>query len=177
LGELDGLIHISELSWSRIDKVEDILQPEQEVEVYVLNVNTETGKISLSLKRLEDDPWLKFVEKYKIGDKVKAKISRILQFGAFASVTEGIEGLIHITELSDNPVKYAEEAVTAGQEVEATIIRLENQTHRLALSLKSNPTIENNTENTTSSDSPAVNEPEKSNVEAAPEQTAEEQAD
>lgn len=142
LGEVDGLIHISELSWSRIDKVEDLLQVGQEIDVYVINVNPNTGKISLSLKRLGNDPWLEVSNAYKVGDKIKANISRIMQFGAFASVKDGVEGLIHITELSDQQVKYPEQVVKVGQEIEATIIRMDQKNRRLALSLRQNPVLE-----------------------------------
>lgn len=136
LGEVDGLVHISELSWSRVDNVEEVLKEGQETEVFVINVDKETGKISLGLKQLTKDPWLEIENSYKVGDKVKAVITRLMQFGAFASIDNKVEGLIHITELADTPVKYPEDAVKVGQEVEATIIRLDLETKKLALSLK-----------------------------------------
>ncbi len=149
LGEVDGLVHISELSWSRIEKVEDMLQLDQEVEVYVIGVNMETGKISLSIKRLSADPWEIVNQKYKVGDKIKATITRTVQFGAFASVQDSVEGLIHITELADRQIKYPEEVVKIGQEVNATIIRMEQKNRRLALSLRENPVLETTAETTT----------------------------
>lgn len=152
LGEVDGLVHISELSWSRIDKVEDMLQLDQEVEVYVIGVNMDTGKISLSIKRLSADPWEIVNKNYKVGDKVKAVITRTVQFGAFASIDNSIEGLIHITELADRQIKYPEEAVKIGQEVNATIIRMEQKNHRLALSLRENPVLETAPEQTQSAE-------------------------
>jgi len=151
LGELDGLVHISELSWSRIEKVEDLLQVDQEIEVYVLNVNQGTGKISLSIKRLSNDPWSEIFNNYKVGDKIKATITRLMQFGAFASVKDGVEGLIHITELADQQVKYPEEIVKVGQEVQATIIRIDEKNRRLGLSLRENPIIETETKQETES--------------------------
>lgn len=153
LGEVDGLVHISELSWSRIEKVEDMLQLDQEVEVYVIGINMETGKISLSIKRLSADPWEIVNQKYKVGDKIKATITRTVQFGAFASVQDNVEGLIHITELADKQVKYPEEVVKIGQEVTATIIRMEQKNRRLALSLRENPVLETVVETTAATES------------------------
>lgn len=159
LGEIDGLVHISELSWSRIENVEDVLKEGQETEVFVINVDKETGKISLGLKQLTKDPWLDIEKSYKVGDQVKAKITRLMQFGAFAAIDNDIEGLIHITELSDTPVKYPEDAVKVGQEVEATIIRLDLEAKKLALSLKKQNSTEEELKSYSTGENTTTEEP------------------
>lgn len=143
LGEFDGLIHISELSWTRVEKVEDKLTEGQDVEVYVLGIDESNSRISLSLKKLENDPWTDIEARYKSGDTVNVTVTRLAQFGAFAEIEPGIEGLIHITEMSDEKqIKNAEEAVTAGQKYEARILRLEPKNKRIGLTLKKYSVIE-----------------------------------
>lgn len=138
LGEFDGLIHISELSWDRVAKVEDVLEVGQEIDVYVIGIDEGNTRISLSLKRLQKDPWEEAVQGIKVGDKLPVKITRLAQFGAFAQLKDGVEGLIHITEMSDEKqVKYPQEIVQSGQELEARVIRLEPQNKKIALSLRS----------------------------------------
>ncbi|GBR75217.1 hypothetical protein NO1_2241, partial [Candidatus Termititenax aidoneus] len=137
LGEFDGLIHISELAWDRVATVEEALEVGQEIDVYVIGIDEENTRISLSLKRLQKDPWEEAVKDLRIGNKLPVKITRLAQFGAFAQIKEGVEGLIHITEMSDEKqVKYPQEIVQSGQELEATIIRLEPQNKKIALSLR-----------------------------------------
>ena len=137
LGEFDGLIHISELAWDRVATVEEALEVGQEVDVYVLGIDEENMRISLSLKRLQKDPWAEAVKDLRVGAKLPVKITRLAQFGAFAQIKEGVEGLIHITEMSDEKqVKYPQEIVQPGQELEATVIRLEPQNKKIALSLR-----------------------------------------
>lgn len=143
LGEFDGLIHISELSWTRVEKVEDKLTEGQEIEVYVLGIDESSSRISLSLKKLEKDPWEDIESRYKVGDTVTVTVTRLAQFGAFAEIEPGIEGLIHITEMSDDKqIKNAEEAVTAGQKYEARVLRLESKNKRIGLTLKKYSPIE-----------------------------------
>ncbi|MDR1114447.1 MAG: S1 RNA-binding domain-containing protein [Candidatus Margulisbacteria bacterium] len=137
LGEFDGLIHISELAWDRVATVEEALEVGQEIDVYVIGIDEENTRISLSLKRLQKDPWEEAVKDLRVGDKLPVTITRLAQFGAFAQIKEGVEGLIHITEMSDEKqVKYPQEVVQSGQELEATIIRLEPQNKKIALSLR-----------------------------------------
>ncbi|MDR2431425.1 MAG: S1 RNA-binding domain-containing protein [Candidatus Margulisbacteria bacterium] len=137
LGEFDGLIHISELAWDRVARVEDVLEAGQEIDVYVIGIDEENTRISLSLKRLQKDPWEEAVASIKVGDKLPVKITRLAQFGAFAQIKEGVEGLIHITEMSDEKqVKYPQEVVQPGQELTARVIRLEPQNKKIALSLR-----------------------------------------
>ncbi|GBR76300.1 hypothetical protein NO2_0870, partial [Candidatus Termititenax persephonae] len=137
LGEFDGLIHISELAWDRVESVEDVLEVGQEIDVYVIGIDEENTRISLSLKRLGQDPWAEASQDIKVGDKLPVKITRLAQFGAFAQIKEGVEGLIHITEMSaEKQVKYPQEVVQPGQELEATVIRLEPQNKKIALSLR-----------------------------------------
>jgi len=137
LGEFDGLIHISELAWDRVAKVEDVLEVGQEIDVYVIGIDEENTRISLSLKRLQKDPWEEAVKDLKIGDLLPVKITRLAQFGAFAQIKDGVEGLIHITEMSDErQVKYPQEVVQPGQELSARVLRLEPQNKKIALSLR-----------------------------------------
>jgi ribosomal protein S1 len=137
LGEFDGLIHISELAWDRVAAVEEALEVGQEVDVYVIGIDEENMRISLSLKRLQKDPWAEAVKDLRVGAKLPVKITRLAQFGAFAQIKEGVEGLIHLTEMSDEKqVKYPQEIVQPGQELEATVIRLEPQNKKIALSLR-----------------------------------------
>lgn len=143
LGEFDGLIHISELSWTRIEKVEDKLTEGQEVEVYVLGIDESNSRISLSLKKLEKDPWAEIESRYKAGDTLNVTVTRLAQFGAFAEIEPGVEGLIHITEMSDDKqIKNAEEAVKSGEKYEARILRLDAKNKRIGLTLKKQSTIE-----------------------------------
>jgi small subunit ribosomal protein S1 len=100
LGGIDGLIHISELSWERVKDPHDVVSVGDELEVYVLNVDREKSKISLSLKDVDDDPWNKVEEKYKIGDNIRGKIVKFINIGAFVEIEAGIEGFVLISEMS-----------------------------------------------------------------------------
>jgi ribosomal protein S1 len=137
LGDFDGLVHISELSWSHVEKVEDALELDQKVKVYVLGIDENTARISLSIKKLQSDPWENIDQRYKPGDKVNCTITRFAQFGAFATIEDGIEGLIHLTELSDEKqVKYPEEAVKIGETYPGTVLRIDNKTRKIGLTLR-----------------------------------------
>lgn len=132
----EGLIHISELSWDRINKVEDILKVGDEIDVFILGVDKEEHKISLGLKQLTPDPWDNVYELYPIGTVVKGTISRLASFGAFTKLEKGLEGLIHISEISKEHVKSVEDAVKIGQEVEVKIIRIIPEEQKIGLSIK-----------------------------------------
>jgi small subunit ribosomal protein S1 len=131
---LEGLIHISEIAWQRIENPRDYLQKDQEVEAQIIQVDG--TKISLSLKRLADDPWQKAVEKYKVGDVVKGKVLKINSFGVFVELDDQIHGLAHVSELSSKKVADAKEVVKEGEECEFKIITIEPTEHRLGLSIK-----------------------------------------
>jgi len=136
LGGADGLIHLSELSWSRVGHPREVLKVGQEVEVYVLGVDRDRKRIALSLKRLKAEPWTTVEERYEIGQLVKATVTKITDFGAFARLDEEIEGLIHISELSEDRIGHPNEVVSEGQELELRIIRIDAARQRMGLSLR-----------------------------------------
>lgn len=133
-GELEGLVHISELAWQRIDNPKDIVRVGQEVDAKVIAIDK--GRVSLSVKQLQADPWQDSVKKYQIGQVVKGTITKIMPFGVFVELDKDIQGLAHLLELSHDPIKAPEEAVKPGQEYEFKIISIEPGEHRLGLSLK-----------------------------------------
>ena len=136
LGGADGLAHVSELSYNRVNHPSEILSVGQEVDVAVLSVDRETKKIALSLKRALPDPWTTVEQKYRVGEVVDAVITKLAKFGAFAKVEEGIEGLIHLSELTDLPVQDASQVVQEGQHVQVKIIHINSQRRRLGLSVR-----------------------------------------
>jgi len=138
LGGADGLIHLSELSWKRVSHPREVVNVGDEVKVYVLNVDRERRRIGLSLKRLEDDPWLAIEETYQVGTLVEGGITKLPKFGAFSRIAglDDIEGLIHISELSDEHIAHPKEVVEEGQVVTMRVIRVDSQRRRLGLSLK-----------------------------------------
>ena len=136
LGGADGLIHLSELSWSRVAHPKQVLQVGEEIEVYVLGVDPERRRIALSLKRLKPEPWSDIEQRFEIGQLVKGRITNITDFGAFARLDEDIEGLIHISELSAERIGHPSEVVHEGQEVELRVIRIDAGRQRLGLSLR-----------------------------------------
>jgi small subunit ribosomal protein S1 len=138
LGGADGLIHVSELSWGRVSHSREVLQVGDEVDVYVLNVNREKRRIGLSLKRLQPDPWSQVEEKYAEGQLVEGIITKLTDFGAFARLKgDEIEGLVHVSELSDDRIAHPKEVVKEGDTLTLRIIRLEPHRRRMGLSLKS----------------------------------------
>lgn len=136
LGGADGLVHVSELSYNRVNHPSEVLQVGQEVDVYVLSVDRETKKIALSLKRALPDPWSTVDETYHIGQVVPATITKLAKFGAFAKVEEGLEGLIHLSELTDQTIQDASQVVQEGQPINAKIIHINSQRRRLGLSVR-----------------------------------------
>lgn len=138
LGGLEGLIHISELSWGRVAHPADILQRGQEVEVYVLDIDREAGRIALSLKRLHPDPWETVTERYKIGETVEGTITNVVDFGAFACIEQGLEGLIHVSELAEGHFLHPRNVVSEGQKVVARVLSIDSRARRLGLSLRLN---------------------------------------
>ncbi len=138
LGGMDGLVHLSEMSWKRIAHPSDVLRVGQEVEVMVLNVDQERQRVALSIKRLEPDPWEMVGERYQIGQLVECCITRLTKWGAFACVIgdEAIEGLVHVSELTELPVGHPSDVVQPGQVLTLRVVRVEPESHRLALSLR-----------------------------------------
>jgi small subunit ribosomal protein S1 len=138
IGGLEGLVHISEMSWKRISNPGDVVQIGDEVEVYVLDVDRERERVALSLKRLQTDPWTIVDEIYEEGQLVEATITKLAQFGAFARIEDDyeLEGLVHISELSDDHVEHPREVVRPGQPVTLRIIRVDPEQRQIGLSLK-----------------------------------------
>jgi len=136
LGGADGLVHLSELSWRRVGHPREVLEVGQEVDVYVLGVDAERRRIALSLKRLQKEPWATVGERYQVGQLVQCTVTKLTDFGAFARLDEDIEGLIHISELSDERIEHPREIVEEGQELTLRIIRIDPDRQRLGLSLR-----------------------------------------
>ncbi len=135
---VEGLVHISEISWDRVDSPSDFVKVGDEVGVKIIGIEDE--KISLSMKRLKDDPWLKKVKEIKVGDKIKGEVFRITPFGAFVKLPQGIEALVHISELSEKHIASPDEIVEGGKKYEFKIISMDIDNHKLALSLKDTKT-------------------------------------
>jgi small subunit ribosomal protein S1 len=139
LGGTDGLIHISELAWHRIKHPREVVQVGDEVDVYVLKLDRANSKIGLSLRRLQPDPWSLVDTKYSIGQRVEGTITNIVDFGAFAHLEDGIEGLIHVSELSEAEISHSSEVVQRGDQYLLEIIKIEPERQRIGLSLKRVP--------------------------------------
>ncbi len=136
LGGADGLVHLSELSWRRNVKPQEVVHVGQEVDVYVLNVDQDRKRIALSLKRLEPEPWAVVEERYYVGQLVEGQITKLTDFGAFALIDNEIEGMIHVSELSAGRVNHPREVVQEGQTYAVRIIRIDPKRRRMGLSLK-----------------------------------------
>jgi len=136
IGGFDGLVHISEISWSKIKHPSEVLKVGQEVEVTVLDFDREKKRISLGLRRPEDNPWVKAAEKYKVGDIVKGKVVRLVPFGAFIELEEGIDGLVHISQISSVRIAKPGDVLKTGQEVEAKVVEVDIEAKKINLSIK-----------------------------------------
>ena len=133
---VEGLVHVSQLSWERVEKPEEILQPGQKVEAVVKKVDRETGKIGLSIRDLVENPWKRADAKYPLGSTVRGTVSRIADFGAFVKLEPGIEGLIHVSELATRRIRAVSDVVTEGEEIECRVLAVDPAEQRLSLSLK-----------------------------------------
>lgn len=138
IGGIEGLVHLSELSWKRVNHPADLVEVGDEVQVFILSVDEERGRVALSLKRLEADPWTKVDDLYKEGELVEVTITKLTKYGAFARLDDdySLEGLIHISELSNEHVDLPQDIVETGQVVTARIIRVDSDRRQLGLSLK-----------------------------------------
>ena len=136
LGGIDGLVHKSELSWNKVNNPEAGYKVGEEVEAEVIDINHERGRISLSIRRLQPDPWHSTVADFKVGDVIDGTVTKLVNFGAFVRVRDGLEGLIHISELSHQRVAHPADVVHEGQQLKLKIISLDSERHRLGLSLK-----------------------------------------
>ncbi|MCO6455301.1 MAG: S1 RNA-binding domain-containing protein [Pirellulaceae bacterium] len=136
LGGVDGLVHVSQLSWERVEHPSQVLTEGQPVKVRIEKIDPETGKIGLSIRSLELDPWSRAATDYPAGTVVKGKVSRIAKFGAFVRLGPGVEGLIHISELSHGRVANVGSVLSEGQDVEVKVLSVDKEAQRIALSLK-----------------------------------------
>lgn len=135
IGGIDGLVHISDLSWHRVKSPQEVVALGDEVKVLILKLDSATKRISLSLKQVGRDPWLDLIEQFPIGMIVKGKVSNISKFGAFVELVPGVEGLVHVSELSDERVNKVEDIVTTGQQVAVKILEIDKQQKRISLSI------------------------------------------
>lgn len=133
---LEGLVHLSEISWDKVSNPADFYKIDSEVEVQVIGLNDDGKRVAYSIKRLQSDPWKDIVKKYKVGQTVKGTVSSIADYGAFVKIEDGLNGLIHISELSHNLVKNPANIVKEGEDVEVMIISISNDDRHLGLSLK-----------------------------------------
>ena len=132
----DGLVHLSEISWDRIQHPKEVLEVGQEVDVKIISVDREKKRIGLSIRQLLKDPWADRVASFQVGQLVEGTITRLTKFGAFAKIDEELEGLIHISEISDKRIEHPKEVLREGEAVTLRIIRVEPETHRIGLSLR-----------------------------------------
>ncbi len=135
VGGVDGLAHISDLSWERISQPSDVLQVGQEVDVFVKDINPDSHRISLSIKQTQRDPWLDKAEQFKEGELIEGKIVKLAKFGAFMEIEPGFDGLIPMGELSDRRIENAEEAVQVGDIVKVKVLRIDQKRKRISLSI------------------------------------------
>src|SRR4029453_4201025 len=136
LGGVDGLVHVSELSWKHIDHPSEVVEVGQEVEVEVLDVDLERERVSLSLKATQEDPWRQFARSPQIGELIPGRVTKLVPFGAFVRVDDGIEGLVHISELAERHVDIPEQVVSVGEEITVKVIDIDLDRRRISLSLK-----------------------------------------
>ncbi len=136
LGGIDGMVHISELSWNRIKHPSQVVSVGDVLEVYIKELDKEAGRISLGFKKAEDNPWVKFESTYSVGDAAKAKIVSITPFGAFAQIIDGVDGLIHISQIADQRVENVADVLSVGQEVDVKITEVDIEKKRISISMR-----------------------------------------
>ena len=136
LGGIDGMVHISELSWGRIKHPSQVVKVGDILEVYIKELDKESGRISLGFKKAEDNPWVKFQNNYNVGDVVKATIVSITPFGAFAQIIEGVDGLIHISQIADKRVDNVNDVLSVGQEVDVKFTEIDLDKKRISISIR-----------------------------------------
>lgn len=136
VGDMEGLVHISELSWSRVRHPGDLFQVGQEVEVLVLSVDAPARRLALSVKQLLPDPWQEVGRRYQIGQMVRGIVTSVTDFGAFVEIEKGIEGLIHVSELAEGALLHPRSVIWEGKEVWARIVSLDPANHRMGLSMR-----------------------------------------
>ena len=170
IGGVDGMIHISELSWARIKHPSEVVNVGDTVEVYVKDIDTEKGNISLGYKKTEDNPWVKLEKEYPVGTAVEARIVGMTSFGAFANILPGIDGLIHVSQIAGHRVEKPQDELTVGQVVNAKITAIDFEKRRVSLSMRALLEPENGQQAAQEDEVVAVSEPP---AEAPAEGTAE----
>jgi len=133
---VDGMVHVSELSWERIKTPAEVVSVGDEIDVYVIALDPEKKKISLGVKTAETNPWNKFMTEYAVGDVVTAKVVKLMTFGAFAEIIHGVDGLIHISQIADHRIGKPEDELTVGQEVQVKITDIDSENKRISLSIR-----------------------------------------
>jgi len=136
LDGIDGLIHISELSWSHVNHPSEILSIGDTVSVKVLDIDRDRQRISLGLKQTQDDPWQRVVDTYNVGDELEGTVTKVVTFGAFVEILDGVEGLVHISELAQHHVENPRELIRPGDPVRVKILEIDSERRRLSLSIK-----------------------------------------
>ena len=136
IGGVDGMVHVSELSWNRIKTPADVVAVGDEIDVYVISFDAEKRKISLGYKTAEMNPWNKFMTTYNVGDVVNAKIVKLMTFGAFAEIIPGVDGLIHISQIANKRIGKPEDVLAEGQEVQVKITDVDAENKRISLSIR-----------------------------------------
>jgi small subunit ribosomal protein S1 len=136
LDGIDGLIHISELSWSHVNHPSEILSIGDTVQVKVLDIDRDRQRISLGLKQTQEDPWQRIVDTYNVGDELEGKVTKVVTFGAFVEILDGVEGLVHISELAPHHIENPREIVEQGDQVKVRILEIDSDRRRLSLSIK-----------------------------------------
>lgn len=136
LGGVEGLIHISELSWSRLNHPSDVVKPGQQVTAVVLEIDRNNGRIALSLKRMKTDPWAGIEQRYQPGQTVEGLVSNVVQYGAFITLEDELEGLIHISELAEGNFLHPRNVVQKGERIRAKVLNVNGKNRRLALTLR-----------------------------------------
>jgi small subunit ribosomal protein S1 len=133
---IDGLVHIGDLSWERVKHPGELYKKGDEVEAVVLNIDVETERFSLGVKQLKGDPWMDLLQKHPIGSKLKGRVTRVVDFGAFLEIEKGIEGLIHVSELREERVENPNEVVKAGDELEVFVLDIDPHERKASLSVR-----------------------------------------
>ena len=136
LGPVDGLIHISDMSWGRIRSPKELLNVGDEIEVKVLDIDQEKERVSLGIKQLKEDPWVTFTSNYKVGDTIKGTVVSMPDFGAFVNVGDGIDGLVHISQICVEHIEKPSDVLNIGQEVEAKIVDIKDEDKKVSLSMR-----------------------------------------
>ena len=136
IGGVDGMVHISELSWERIKHPSEVVKVGDEIEVYIKAIDADKKKISLGYKKADENPWNIFVSKFAVGDTVNVKIVSMTAYGAFAKIIPGVDGLIHISQISDTRIEKPADVLKVGQEVDVKITEIDLEKKRVSLSIR-----------------------------------------